>query len=1017
MAKILHTQLFDFDAYQKAIRDIQKNTEDFGKSTEVVLKRLATQYKELQGSFQDLANVLKNYNVLQVGAKDQLKTYSDQIHALKDEINGLRAVQQGIASINNLTTASVKELEAEYKGLQAQYKALKPSQTDYQQQVGQITARIKQVVPQISSMSAALKASKAGVDAAEGSYRRMQTELGNLRTKLRDLPGAFDPLTGRMNKNNKEALDLTTRIQQLDKTLKEADAHMGMHFRNVGNYASGFNGLRHSINQISREAPAFANSMQTGFMAISNNLPMLIDEINNLKRANLELAASGEKPKSIFKQLASALFSWQTLISVGITLLTVYGKEIVHWIGSLFGAKSALDKTKEAQELLNKALSGGDYTAAVKNVELLRINIDLAKQGFLNKKDVVDQYNESIGKSTGQVKNLEEAEKELEKNADAYIKMTLYKAAANLALEDAAKKAYQAALEGQKKAETFATFSDRAVATPIPTPGQKTPEPTQFQKDFLKKQSIQRQKDAVKILDDEATAFEKIAKDFQTKAAKIATEFKIDPFGNKDKKDKYAKKTGDDLEKQARDLIHRQQKLAEEIAELEISRNELKLAADEINEKEFQERKLKLITDYAAKAIELEMKLGKAADESRIIGFKKKILEAQKEFEVFEQKLAERMRTPLPDIVNLRSVIQPGKTDATGEIDTDKVIEAQKEKAQAAVEAENKAFELIAAGRDTSFREEIDHLNRLKDIKLANAQSTADEDYAIKRLHAERTKQLEQETAQFVMDVFSTGLQIIQQQAAANSEARIASLENEKQRELALAGNNTAAKEKIEKDYNEKIKKEKRRAAQQEKNFALFNIAIDTAASIVKTFRIWGWPAGIPFAALALGQGLLQAAVVASRPIPQFKKGTKNAPAGLALTGEEGYELKEHKGKWSVVSGLTLLKGGEKIYPHEQSRQIVEQSMRAQEARKYADNGLLHQTLAAQLRIGKQREMVSVQAQAFQQSFDQRSLEAAFSKAVKEIPIEKTIMDERGMTRRREELNIKTTYLNNRYKL
>src|SRR5207244_307917 len=42
------------------------------------------------------------------------------------------------------------------------------------------------------------------------------------------------------------------------------------------------------------------------------------------------------------------------------------------------------------------------------------------------------------------VSSLEEAEKQLGLNADAYIKMTLYKAAANLALEDAAKKSLEA---------------------------------------------------------------------------------------------------------------------------------------------------------------------------------------------------------------------------------------------------------------------------------------------------------------------------------------------------------------------------------------------------------------------------------------------------------------------------------------------------------------------------------------------------------------------------------------------
>jgi hypothetical protein len=74
--------------------------------------------------------------------------------------------------------------------------------------------------------------------------------------------------------------------------------------------------LQNSVNQLTRELPAFTFSAQTGFLAISNNIPILTDSIGRLRAENNALAAEGKPTTSIFKQLASALFSFNTLILI-----------------------------------------------------------------------------------------------------------------------------------------------------------------------------------------------------------------------------------------------------------------------------------------------------------------------------------------------------------------------------------------------------------------------------------------------------------------------------------------------------------------------------------------------------------------------------------------------------------------------------------------------------------------------------------------------------------------------------
>ena len=107
---------------------------------------------------------------------------------------------------------------------------------------------------------------------------------------------------------------LAKQTTHLDQNLKKIDATLGRNQRNVGNYASGFNGLQNSINQITREFPAFTFSAQTGFLALSNNIPILVDEINNIKQKNNELLAQGKPITGMATQITRSILSWGTAI-------------------------------------------------------------------------------------------------------------------------------------------------------------------------------------------------------------------------------------------------------------------------------------------------------------------------------------------------------------------------------------------------------------------------------------------------------------------------------------------------------------------------------------------------------------------------------------------------------------------------------------------------------------------------------------------------------------------------------
>lgn len=199
---------------------------------------------------------------------------------------------------------------------------------------------------------------------ARGSIDEVSQALGRMRTIYRSL--------NESERGSNWGQNLLKNIEGLDAKVKELDASMGVHTRNVGNYASGFNMLGFQIQQVARELPSLAYGPQIFFSAISNNLPMLADEIARAKKSVDELKKAGQTFTPVWKQIASSIFSWRTLLVAGVTVLTLYGKEITNWVASLFKGKTTIDAATAALEQFNSAMAQGSVSA---QSELTKLNL------------------------------------------------------------------------------------------------------------------------------------------------------------------------------------------------------------------------------------------------------------------------------------------------------------------------------------------------------------------------------------------------------------------------------------------------------------------------------------------------------------------------------------------------------------------------------------------------------------------------------------------------------------------
>lgn len=276
---------------------------------------------------------VKAYEELKAEIGDVLGTRGQNIKRLIEEQNAIRLLNAEIKKITKSQGESSSLSSAQQRRLEQLNNSLLTHKT--------ALAEVRQ------SLSANAKLDNA----AATSMDALSQSLGRMRAAYRTLTES--------ERTSPFGKELLVSIQQADAKIKELDATIGNHQRNVGNYASGWNGLNMSIQQIGRELPFLAVGWSTFFLAISNNLPILADEI---KRARIQFEAlkkSGQAATPVWKQVVSSIVSWQTALTVGITLLTLYGDKLVKWISSLGKAEKAIKDLYTAQRDLYNVTSTG----------------------------------------------------------------------------------------------------------------------------------------------------------------------------------------------------------------------------------------------------------------------------------------------------------------------------------------------------------------------------------------------------------------------------------------------------------------------------------------------------------------------------------------------------------------------------------------------------------------------------------------------------------------------------------
>lgn len=551
---------------------------------------------ERQGAFgSDLLNDI-------MATKQRLSDLDGQLKIHVQSISAVEKAEQKLAFLRSAEGKRLMELKqliadeiaanktkkASLDEVAQAQERLRAAQDASRVQVHELNIQAKEA-NRIAKLQAQLNLSEAG------SYNQLAAQYELNKIKLNAMSAAERQGTQAGKELEAETLALYVQMQKLQEAT-------GNHRLSVGNYAKSWDGLGISVSQVVRELPAAAVSMNTFFLGISNNIPILIDEIQKLKAENKELIAQGKQAKSVVGSVVKALFSWNTILVIGLTVLSMHGKAIIDWIGSLFKGRAEAIKFVDAVDNINKELekTNGSYGKNITELKKLSnewknlTNDKERKQWILDNKTAFDQLDVSV-------RNVSDAENIFADHTDVMVSALKARAKAAAAMKLAADK-YEEALIKEAEAEAEAakgpSFSDRFKGSMV---NWNQGMPGDYQR--LKPEDIDRQNKAtekwrqkrIQGLKDEAKAAEATADQYfnMAKATIAASDAELKKYGI-DSKHKNPKKEP---------RGPRQRDLTDQIWRNDLSiRKKYELSLSELQRNEFEKRRVEA-TDQANQTI------------------------------------------------------------------------------------------------------------------------------------------------------------------------------------------------------------------------------------------------------------------------------------------------------------------------------------------------------------------------------------------------------------------------------
>lgn len=284
------------------------------------------------------------------------KIYDAMLKRIEESAKGLQKPISEGGGATEEGRKKIDEYEKQVRSLARAEVQLKLALTDTAQEIAVLKKRTADQ-NYLNKLQAKL------VNSMAGSYNALSAQYELNKIKMNNLSQAYLENTEAGKKLVKETAEIYAAMDKYQKST-------GKHTLSVGNYEQAFDGLGFSISQVARELPSLAISANTFFLAISNNIPMVIDEIQKLRAANEAAAKAGEAQVSITGKLVKSLFSFNTVMVLILTAFSIWGKDIPNWIGSLFTGKKRVENLTSSLKHMADAMQNARLETAKETVKL-----------------------------------------------------------------------------------------------------------------------------------------------------------------------------------------------------------------------------------------------------------------------------------------------------------------------------------------------------------------------------------------------------------------------------------------------------------------------------------------------------------------------------------------------------------------------------------------------------------------------------------------------------------------------
>ena len=314
MEQIKFSDLFDEGGISGGLKNMVTQIES-------VKTELLNMLKEVKDASAGISSSLSSTSSVSKGGRDDTRVQAGNVEQLYSAYQELtKAISECNKNLANLSSAQAKAVSSARSAISAQKEqaqgqmSLAQAYSTLSGLIQQTGVSVEQLLQSQKQLNIAQKNGEVAAKSATGSYNQLYAQYNLIKNVLNAMSTEMRNAEGVGKLWEAEAL----RIMNAMKGMQEAT---GKHTLSVGDYTKAFNGLSIATQQVLREMPTLANSMQQFFIAISNNVPIFVD---NLKAVQKETGSWVTAMKAVL----SSVFSWQTALLVVLTILPRIAKAI-----------------------------------------------------------------------------------------------------------------------------------------------------------------------------------------------------------------------------------------------------------------------------------------------------------------------------------------------------------------------------------------------------------------------------------------------------------------------------------------------------------------------------------------------------------------------------------------------------------------------------------------------------------------------------------------------------------------